>query len=295
MRKILWALVAVGLIILMWYLFIRPFEFEVNFTAKTLPGDIIQTIRVWNRSLDNAEALEVDSVYRLKQNIIWDNRSYVYNWYFKTINDSTTHVNVTITQPARSIRNKLLVPFSEQDVEQDASVIVRQFYDILQMHLKITNVEVLGESETEPAFCVCRSLETNQIEKANGMMKDYELLTSFISHFNLIANGPPIIKVTEWSHNVGSLKYDFCFPIVKTESLPVSSSIFYKEFNKEKVLKAVYHGNYITSDRAWYELIRFANSNGYKINGLPMEHFHNNPNLGLDEKKWKADVYLPIL
>jgi hypothetical protein len=294
MKKAIWTLPLAALVVLMWYLFIRPFEFQVNFSAKTLPGDIIQTIRIWDRSLNNSEIVEVDSLYRLTQNLVWENRSYIYNWNFNTVNDSTTDVNVTITQPARSILNKLLVPFTDQYIEQDGRAIVRKLYEILKMHLKITNVKVLGESEIGPAFCVCRSLETNQIEKANGMMKEFGLLTSFISDFNLEADGPPIIKIREWNHSLGKLKYDFCFPIVKSGSLPMNNTITYKELKKERVVQAVYNGNYITSDRAWYALIRFAESNGYEIDGLPIEYFYNNPTLGVNEIEWRAEVYLPV-
>ena len=294
MKKVIGTLSAVALLILVWYLFIRPFEFSVRFKAKTLPGDIIQTIRIWDRSLNNAEIVEVDSVYRLTQSILVGNRSYIYNWNFETVNDSTTDVNVKITQPSRSILNKLLVPVTDQPIEQDAKDIVQAFYEVLNVHLRITNVKVLGETEIASVFCVCRNLETNQIEKANGMMRDYGLLTSFIRHYNLKADGPPIIKVREWNHTLGKLKYDFCFPIVKADFLPMVDSIVYQELMKEKVLHAVYHGNYITSDRAWYALIRFAESNGYEIDGLPIEYFHNNPTLGLNERQWKAEIFLPI-
>jgi hypothetical protein len=41
-------------------------------------------------------------------------------------------------------------------------------------------------------------------------------------------------------------------------------------------------------------LIRFAQEKGYKINGLPIEYFYNNPNLGLAEEDWKAEIFLPI-
>jgi len=164
----------------------------------------------------------------------------------------------------------------------------------MKEHLEITNVKVIGESETPEAFCVCRSIETDQIDKANGMMKDYPLLTSFISDKNLQANGRPIVKIREWSHTKGKLKFDFCFPIIRIDSLPKSDSLTYKELQKEKALKAIYHGNYITSDRAWYELTRYAKANGYQISGLPFEYFHNNPNLGLRESQWLAEIYLPV-
>ena len=294
MRKAIWILSCAALMVLMWYLFVRPYEYEVNFKAKTLPGDIIQTIRIWDRSMDHAEIVEVDSVYHLTQHIVREKRSYIYSWSFESVNDSITHVNITITQPTRTVLNKLLVPVTDQYIEQDARDIAQEFYDILKEHLEITKVKVVGESEIARAFCVCRSLETDQIEKANGMMREYGLLTSFISDYNLQSDGPPIIKVQKWNHSLGKLTYDFCFPIVKTGSLPLTDVIAYKEFKKQKVLQAVYHGNYITSDRAWYALIRFAESNGYEIDGLPIEVFYDNPNLGLNEQTWRTEIFLPI-
>jgi len=294
MKKIIWTLLGASVLALGWYLAIRSFEFEVNFKAKTLPGDIIQTIRIWDRSLANAEIAEVDSFYGVRQNIVWDDHRYVFNWYFESVDDSTTHVNVTISEPGRTIINKLLVPFTDQYIERHARDIVQEFYEVLKMHLEITEVSVVGESETTPSFCVCRNMKTSQIEKANGMMRDYGLLTSFISTFNLKEDGFPLIQVREWNHSLGQLKFDFCFPVLKTDGLPASDSITYRELKRDKVLKAVYHGNYITSDRAWYALIRFAEANGYEINGLPIEYFYNNPNLGINEKDWRVDVYLPI-
>lgn len=278
----------------MYYFFIRPFEFEVNLKAKTLPGDIIETIRIWNRSLDSAKIVEVDSFSRLKQTIVREDRSYVYNWNFVAVNDSVTKVNVQITEPSRSLSNKLLIPFTDQSIERDASDIANEFYTVLKEHLRITKVKLTGEVELDSTFCVCRSLETSQIDKANGMMRDYSLLTSFIDNFKLQVKGPPIVRINEWNHSLGLLKFDFCFPIVPTDSLPSVKEITYKKFKKQKALKAEYRGNYITSDRAWYELIQWADRKGYKTTGMPIEYFHNNPNLGMNEINWIADVYLPI-
>lgn len=294
MRKSLLIFSCLVTIGLLYYLFIRSFEFEVNFKAKTLPGDLMETIRIWNRSLDSANVIKVDSLSSLKQVIVKENRAYIFDWHFTTINDSTTEVNIRISQPDRIIKNKILIPFSEQPIEQDASDISNEFYEILKQHLEITSVKIIGEVELDSVFCACRSLETKQIEKAYGMMREYPILTSFVVSYDLKPDGQPIVRLNEWNHSLGLLKFDFCFPIVQSDSLPLISEITYKKFKKEKVLKAEYHGNYITSDRAWYELIQYAERNGNKINGLPIEYFFNNPNLGMSARGWKAEVFLPI-
>jgi hypothetical protein len=294
MKKILWLVLLVGSVFLCWYLFVRPFEFEVKFNAKTTGGDIIQTIRLWGRSFKNGEILEVDSTFGLRQRITLENRSYIYNWKFDNANDSTTRVRIEISEPGKSVVNKVYVPFSDQPIEADSKEVLMRFYEILQSHLKITRVKVEGESQMNSSFCVCRNLETAQTEKANGMMADFPLLTSFIHDTGLTPAGSPMVRVREWSHTKGTLNFDFCFPIVKTDSLPKSDLVEYKEFRSMKALKAVFNGNYITSDRAWYALLEYAERKGYKRAGFPIEYFHNNPNLGWDEETWKADVYLPI-
>ena len=294
-KKILWLALGLASTALFYYLAIRPFEFQVNMQAKTLPGDVIGTIRVWSRSLPDAEIIKVDSFNTLKQNIAVNGEKYVYDWHFTRLNDSLTRINVRISQPGRGFLNKVLIPFTDQPIEQDAAKTLREFYTALKSHLLITDVKILGEVELDSTFCVCRSLTTNQIEKAKGMMRDYSLLTSFVDKFELEPDGPPIVKVRKWNHSAGHLEFDFCFPIVRSDSLPNIAYVTYRQFRKQPVLKAEYHGNYITSDRAWYALIHYAQKHGHKINGGPIEYFHNNPNTGLNEVEWKAEVFLPIV
>ncbi len=294
MKKVLWIASISVLFFLLYYLLIKPFEFEANLKARTLPGDLIETIRIWNRSLDSANIVEVDSFSRLKQTIVRGDRNYVYNWNFTVNENSYTKVNIKIAQPGRGFWNKILIPFTKQPIEADTEEIVREFYAIQKSHMEVTRVNMIGEVTLDSSFCVCKSIKTNQIEKANGMMKDYSILTEFIVHFKLEVEGPPLVKVVAWNHSEGSLTFDFCFPILRSDSLPVAESIFYQRIPQKRALKAEYYGNYITSDRAWYELIHYAEKNGYEINGFPIEYFYNNPNLGMNEIEWRADVYLPI-
>lgn len=294
MKRILWTIAGIGAIALAYYLFVRPFEFEVTFKAKTLPGDLIETIRIWDRARSEAQIVHVDSLWGLDQKITKEDREYIYRWRFTVSDDTTTKVAIQITEPDRSLLNKILIPFTQQPIETDAREIATEFYDVLKEHLEITSVEVVGEAELSRKFCACTTIETEQIGKAEGMMRDFPLLTTFVATYNLEPDGFPMVRVKKWNHSDGQLVFDFCFPIVKRDSLPENEYVEYKEVGGEFVLKAEYHGNYITSDRAWYELLHYAEKNGYKVLGLPIEHFHHNPNLGTGEQEWQADVYLPV-
>ena len=56
----------------------------------------------------------------------------------------------------------------------------------------------------------------------------------------------------------------------------------------------IYNGNYITSDRAWYELLDDAERKNIEVHQTPVEVFYNNPNYGGDELNWKAEIYMPL-
>src|SRR5688500_1369904 len=120
MKRIVWPVIVAALIFLLYYLFIKPSDFEANFKADTSRGDLIQTIRIWNRSLDKAEVIAVDSFSTLKQTIQWKARDYVYHWHFASLNDSVTKVNIQISEPGRNFLNKVLIPFTNQPIETAA-------------------------------------------------------------------------------------------------------------------------------------------------------------------------------
>ncbi len=294
MRNLMITVLAGVLLFLLWYFFIKSGEYQVNFTVKTSPGDIIQTVRIWNHSLGNATFVSVDSLDGLTQEIDKDGRKYIYEWSFEEIENAKTKTSIVISEPGHSFLNKFLVPFFEPPIETTANELSHEIYDVIKEHLEITDVEIVGVENFESKFCVCTSLETDQTGKAYGMMRDYGLLTSFIADHGMEVSGKPMVDVTSWGHSDGSLTFDFCFPVVQSDSLPSSKFVNYKTIQGFKAIKAIYHGNYITSDRAWYELLKYARQHDLDIAGFPKEVFYNNPNLGVDEEKWKAEIFIPI-
>lgn len=293
MKRILLMSCLVVLACLGYYLFFYPYDYKVSFKARTLPGDVIETLRIWNKSLKGSEILQVDSFNTLKQSVKWSEKEYVFDWHF-SYGDSLTEVQIGITQPDQSKRNRLLIPFSEQEIERDAEEISRQFFNVLKEHLEITKVKIVGESEIDPSFCFCTRIVTTQTDKANAMMQYYPAINSVVESISLKVLGAPSVRVIRWNHSDNFLEYDFCFPVMSSDSLVHVESFEYRGFKKSKALKAIYNGNYITSDRAWYELFEYARTNGYKTTGFPIEYFIDNPNYGSDELKWKAEIYLPI-
>ncbi len=279
---------------LIWYLVIKPYDYLVTFKVNTTAGTINQSLKLWNLSLDQSNPIEQDNIKSVTQNIIIKDASYRYNWKISSVNDSVSKVKVYITDLNNSLKNKITIPFSNTAFEQRTTSIVTNFARQLNEHLKAIKITVIGESSTLSTYCAYISIKESQLKKAKGMMQHYSFLNSFLPSKGVTMNGPPFIEVTNWNMQKDSITYNFCFPIIKSDSLPKHKDVNYKQYQGVKALKAIYNGNYMTSDRAWYALLEEAKLKHIEINQTPVEVFYSNPNFGGDELNWKAEIFMPL-
>jgi len=107
--------------------------------------------------------------------------------------------------------------------------------------------------------------------------------------------GKPFLEVYEWDVQNQKVKYNYCFPIKQSDSLPQNNEVKFKKINSKKALKATYYGNYRTSDRAWFTIYDYAIRNDIRIEHTPLEIFYNNPFTGGNELEWRAEIYMPIV
>ena len=279
---------------LLWYLIIKPYDYLVTFKVKTSAGTINQSIKLWNTSLENSSPIQQENLKNLTQQIKIKDSTFNYDWSISSVNDSISKVNVYVTDIDHSFANKISIPFGTTDFEKRTQNIITNFIDKLKEHLNKIRVRVVGIDSTRTTYCAYIPMKGLQIEKARGMMQNYSLLTSVLSAENIEMNGTPFVEITNWNTQNDSIAYNFCFPVIKSDSLPIDPRIQYKQYSGVKALKASYNGNYITSDRAWYALLDYAGNNDIEIVKKPLEVFYSNPNFGGDELKWEAQIYLPI-
>lgn len=294
MKKILSAIGILLFVFLGWYLLIKPYDYRVTFKVKTTAGTINQTLKIWNVGLENSTPINQESLSELTQNIKINDSTFRYQWSINSLNDSVSKVKVYIKDLDHSMANKISIPFYNTDFEKRTLKTVSDFTDKLLEHLKKIKVKVDGESFSRSTYCAYISMKGLQVEKARGMMKNYSLLTQVLSADQVKMNGTPFVEVTDWNQQNDSIEYHFCFPIIKSDSLPKHPLIQYKQYQGVKALKATYNGNYITSDRAWYALLEYADRNNIAIENKPVEVFNNNPNFGGNELRWEAEIYMPI-
>ena len=286
------ALIALGLI---WYLFFKPYDYTIRFEANTTPGTINQSLKLWDQDLNPVQKVRQDgNLYHLTQKLKFGDSIYNYFWNIEPITDSTSKVVVTIKDLEHSFMNKIKVPFVDTDFEKQSRKTVLDFMENLKEHTEHFKVSIEGEGEIPEKYVAYLPVKVTQFQKARGMMKDASYIEQTIIKNNIALDGPPMLEITKWNKSIDSLEYNFCYPIVKTDSLPTNTELKYKRIFKKKAIKAIYNGNYITSDRAWYALIDYAKANNIKIEEKPTEIFYSNPNTGGDELSWKAEIYMPI-
>ena len=279
---------------LLWYLIIKPYDYLVTFKVKTSAGTINQTIKLWNTSIANLNPVKQENIANLSQQIEVKDSIHNYKWSISPLNDSISKVKVYVTDKEHSFANRISIPFGTTDFEKRIEYTVTDFIAKLKEHLKKIKVTVVGKDTTRSTYAAYISVKGLQIEKARGMMQNYSLLTSVLSAENIEMNGTPFVEITNWNIQNDSIAYNFCFPVIKSDSLPIDPRIQYKQYNGVKALKATYNGNYITSDRAWYALLDYAENHDIVVDKKPLEVFYSNPNFGGDELQWEAEIFMPI-
>lgn len=294
MKKIILIISVLISSFLIWLLFLKPYDYLVTFKVKTLPGTINQSIKLWNTSLDGAKIESSEDISILNQIVPYNDSTFQYQYKIEAINDSSSMVKVYVTDMDHSFKNRLTHPLYHTDFEKRVKNSMVELSDNLNEHISRFNVKIDGEAEIKETYCAFISIECKQIEKALGMMENYSVLTNTLVGHNIELNGRPFISVNKWNIKNDSIKFDFCYPIKNMDSVFQHPTISFKKIPRKKAIKAIYNGNYITSDRAWYVLLDYAERNDISIDKKPFEVFHNNPNMGGDELQWKTEIYMPI-
>ncbi len=294
MKKALLLAGAMAVAGLAWYL-LKPYDYVVSFNAPALPGVIYQSVKTWNQTMQNGTIKEQDGFANLTGQFHFSDSVHTYSWNIDRTNDSVSRVRVYASDPEHSLSNKLSIPFSDTNFEKRTRKTLLDFHSMLREHMANFKVQIKGRDTLQATYCACTAVTSTQVGKARGMMQNYGLLSSVLVENGVRLNGRPFIEVTHWDRRADSLRFNFCYPIYRQDSLPAHPLIRYREFPARPSLKALYNGNYITSDRAWYALLDFAERKNIKVRSLPVEVFNNNPNMGGNELQWEASVYLPVI
>lgn len=298
-KKITIATIIILASALIWYLFIKKYDYVVTFKEKTAPNIVVEAIGEWGDNLGKNSDVQVDTEINSRfsevtQQITKKDSSYVLNWKIQFVNDSLSRVKVYVSEKNNAVKNRLLIPFINAPIEKYAVNTLTEFIKGLQAQLKTFSVTMNGKENIPASFCACKSISTTQKDKASKMLVANSEIMAFFIENNIVLKGKPYLQITSWDTVSEKITFDFCFPIDKSDSITNSKGIIYKEIKSIPALKATYHGNYRHSDRTWNYLMDYASRQHINIEKLPTELFFNDPQQGGNELDWKAEIYMPI-
>ena len=301
MRKIKFLIIFILLGSLTWYLLFKPNDYIVRFKTETSPGTLFSGVEEWNLLNQELDSFSYKITNKkaftlINETLNTDGISLDIDWNFKSINDSVTHVIVGITEKGKSIYNRLTIPFLDTQFEKIAINTVKDFKKEIESQLeKEFKVKYIGiDTIPEIAYAYVELKNIEMRKKAEQMMKYNATLLQFINSHNLKGGKHPFLLVNKWDLNKNMIDFRFCFPIKQNDSMPIHKDFKFDVLKPRKALKAIYNGNYITSDRGWFALHEYAKRHNIPIENKPLEIFYNNPHYGGDELQWKAEVFIPI-
>lgn len=282
-----------------WYFFIKGHDYKITFETTQAPGIVYSTLTGWNNweptTNKVVKTISKRPFTNLSQELSISSDSLIsIDWVIKRKNDSTTQVTALLTDKNHSFYQKLRVPFFKTDFVKCALSTLKHIKEGLIIHKSEYKLSHVSQSTIPKQYGVYMSLESSLHDKANQMIKHAGVLMQYIRENNIKISGDPFVEVTHWNLQEDTINFDFCFPISKQDSMPISKNIHIKALQEKPALKILFNGNYRVSDRAWFTLLDYAETNHIDIKNLPIEIFKNDPHSGESELTWEAEVYIPI-
>ena len=302
MNKLKYLIAAIVMGGLIWYLFIKPQDYIIRFKAGTSPGTLFSGVEEWNLLNQKQDSFSYKILHKVPYKII-DQTLLTSNglnleirWNFSSISDSSTLITAGITEKERSLYNRLTAPFINTEFKQTSLKLISDYKKGMEYQMadkfKVNIIGIDSVPALNFAYVELKNIEMRN--KAEQMMKNNPLLLTFINDNGLRGGDFPFLIIDKWNLNDNLIDFRYCFPIKQLDSMPFHQEIKYDKLPSSKALKAIYNGNYITSDRGWFALHEYAKRHHINNENKPIEIFYDNPFYGGDELKWKTEVYLPI-
>jgi effector-binding domain-containing protein len=301
MKKVKFLTGFVILGILTWYLLVKPSDYIVRFKVGTSPGTLLKEVEEWsliNQKLDSFTYVINNKIPFESLEELIDTRNMYLNldWSFIPVNDSVTQVKVAVTEKGRSIYNRITAPFINTPFKQTIIRLIQNYQTGIESKLKEKfKVKIVGMSIIpEQNYAYIKLENINMLDKAATMIDNNTDFLQFLNNNQIKKGEFPFLIVDNWSLQDNTINFRYCFPIIEKDSLPYHNLIKYDKMHSKKALKAIYNGNYMTSDRGWFELCSYANRRNINIELKPVEFYYNSPFDGGTELEWVTEIYMPL-
>lgn len=284
-----------------WYMFLKPEDYIVRFKVAASPGTLLKQVEEWSLIQNNNDSASFTINEKIpfeviQQSVKKNNISLELDWVFKSISDSVSQVTVGVSEKEHSLYNRLTAPFLNTNFKKTAIGLIQDYKSGMEFRLKNNfKVKCLGIDNTPKLqYAYLEIKNINLLDKAAKMMEINEVLLKFLNDNDIKDSEFPFLIVDEWDLHENTIDFKYCFAVKNKDSLPFSNQIKYDILPSRKSLKAIYNGNYRTSDRAWFALHEYSKRHDIPIETKPIEFFKSNPFHGGNELKWVTEVYIPI-
>lgn len=305
MKKILVVILLTAGGVLLWYLFIKQYDYQFHTTAKYNPGAVyseLSEIRNFSSpfSGDDLELITREPFRTITHKLDNDSGSPIeLHWNLAQENDSVTALTVSVTSHGERLRNRwdIVNPFQKSIFIDSIKNNLQAFKQRLDNQQQAYEIRVQKElTESPDLSCICSSSQDIPVSrKALEMVRTIDYLEDYLLFNDLQLSAYPFLKVTKWDKKKDHIDFDFCFPVPFSNELVGTSQIKVKKYEAVPSIKTEFRGNYRISHIAWYELLFYADKEDFATTGLPLEVFYNNPKNEDNPANWKADIYLPVI
>jgi len=301
MKRLKYIGLALIFIFLIWYFFIKQYDYLVRFEINTSPGNVYKSLEEFNFTKSRSDSFS----YRINdkvpfswinEDVTIDSLNINFDWKFNSLNDSTSLVKIGLTENQNSLFNRLTAPFIATKFKRASLKVIKDFKTGMDFQLKEKIKVTIKDIDTIPSLTYAYiELENVKMEdKAKEMIKNNATLLAFITEHGLKKGNFPFVIIEDWNLVEETIDFRYCFPIVSKDTLPLNSEIKYDKTQSRPALKAEYNGNYRTSDRGWFALDEYAKRHNLMIQTNPIEFFKNDPHIGGNELEWVAEIYMPL-
>ncbi len=285
-------------IFIVWFSFFKTYDHQVFFTVNIPSGtmyDIVSAEVGWEQLNKDLQIKDKEIFKRFVQDLTIDNVPFELQWNFENRNDTNAVVRLNILNKENSLKERYLSLFQSSDNLDSIIFISQAFKAKANTFARSFRIEINGE-DTLPSdvhyLYVNESSERNK--KAGKMIKSNAMLFSKNRDSLVTKLGNPFVYVQNWDLETNHIDFRYAFPIEEQNSYPVDDKVLFDKLESRPALKATFYGNYSLSDNAWVALYQYAQRNDIAVELTPIEIFYNNPMLGGDDKKWKAEVFMPL-
>lgn len=287
---LLLALVGLGI----WFFLNKEEDSTFTFQTSTAPGTVYKRILYWDYQILEKESERSKTPFStIVQELALEEQKVLVTWDIIALNDSTTEVTANFEVEKNSKRNKFEFsggPIPQENLKREIALLTEAFIKDDSFY----NIQFEEKTFSPGAVCACISLSSTIQEKASLMMANIQHLSNFVSENNLKMDGKPRIKINSWNIEDDKIEYDFCFPLANPEGIEGNEKVFIREIKPQESLKATYNGNYMYSNLAWMALFNYAQAHEISVQKMPLEIFHDNPEIGGEALEWKTEIFLPI-